>query len=153
MNSMRNATCCLILLVLFGVSCGIGEWSYDEVARVSSPSGQVDAVLIEGNGGATTSFGYQVYVVPGGKKVSRKRDAAVASFYGAIRNESAYGVDLKWDGTDTLASEYLRAKHSQIMKDAVTVAGQQIAITLRSNINNSTAPSGGMLYNLRNKRG
>jgi hypothetical protein len=30
--------------------------SKDEVARVSSPNGQIDAVLVETNGGATTSF-------------------------------------------------------------------------------------------------
>ena len=149
-NPLRSVTCCLIPLT-FMISCGMGDWSYDEVARVPSPSGQVDAVLVEGNGGATTSFGYYLYVVPKGKKVSRKPDAAVASLYGARRSESAYGVDLKWDSTNKLTGEYLSAQSAEIVRDAVTVAGQQITITLRSNINNSAAPAGGMLYNLRNK--
>ena len=39
--------------------------SGDEVARVPAPSAQVDAVLLEWNGGATTSFGYEVFIVPG----------------------------------------------------------------------------------------
>ncbi len=150
MNPLRSVTCCLVPLI-FTISCGMGDWSYDEVARVPSPSGKVDAVLIEGNGGATTSFGYYLYVVTRGKKVSRKPDVAVASLYGAIRSKSAYGVDLKWDSNSELTGEYLSAQHSEIVKDAVTVAGQQITITLRSNVNNSAAPAGGMLYNLRKK--
>jgi hypothetical protein len=151
MNPVRHLTCCLILL-FFGISCGIGDWSYDEVTRVASPSGQVDAVLIEGNGGATTSFSYYLCVVPKGKKVSGRPDAAVARLYGAIRGQHAYGVDLKWESANRLAGEYLGAQDSKVIKDAVTVAGQQISIILRSNINNSAAPSGGMLYNLRNTR-
>jgi hypothetical protein len=144
-------TCCLIPL-LFTISCGIGDWSYDEVARVSSPSGQVDALLIEGNGGATTSFSYYLCVVPRGKKVSGRPEAAVARLYGAFRSKSAYGLELKWEGANSLVGEYLGAQDSKVIKDAVTVAGQQIAITLRSNINNTAAPPGGMLYNLGKTR-
>jgi hypothetical protein len=148
---MRCMTSYLLLLAAFAVSCGAQGWSFDEVARVTSPSKQVDAVLVEMNGGATTSFDYNVYVVPKGRSVSRS-DAQVANLYGAVRSESAYGVDLKWDGTNRLAGEYLSAEHSEILKDRITVVGEEITITLRSNIKNSAAPSGGMHYNLRKKR-
>ena len=42
-------------------SCGILE-TEDVVARVASPQGGVEAVLTETNAGATTSFGYIVYL-------------------------------------------------------------------------------------------
>jgi hypothetical protein len=38
------------------------QCTFDEVARATNPSGKVDAVLVERNGGATTSFGYNIYV-------------------------------------------------------------------------------------------
>src|SRR5947208_1348029 len=91
----------LASVVVFAVSCGIHESSFDEVVRVPSPSSRVDAVLVEGNGDATTSFGYYVYVVTSGKAVSR-RDGSVANFYGAVRSDSAYGVDLRWESDDRL---------------------------------------------------
>ncbi|MBL8397465.1 MAG: hypothetical protein JNL84_04855 [Candidatus Accumulibacter sp.] len=49
-----------VLLLAWFFSGLIGEPSKDEVARVVSPSGNIDAVLFETNGGATTSFGYEV---------------------------------------------------------------------------------------------
>ena len=50
----------VVILSLLLSACGIA--SEDEVARVTSPDGRVEAVLIETNGGATTSFGYKVLV-------------------------------------------------------------------------------------------
>lgn len=41
-----------------------GVWEYEEIERVSSPDGVVDAVLVRGDGGATTSFSYSVFLVP-----------------------------------------------------------------------------------------
>jgi hypothetical protein len=41
--------------------------SHDEVGRVSSPDRAVDAILVESNGGAITSFWYDIYLVPHGK--------------------------------------------------------------------------------------
>jgi hypothetical protein len=133
------------------ISCDPSDWSFDEVARVTSPSGKVDAVLIERNGGATTSFGHNVYIVPTGRSVP-KRDAEVAKLYGAIRNKSAYGVNLKWEGANNLAAEYLEAKSAEVLRESVGVAGEQVAVILRPNINDPSAPAGGMLYNLEKNR-
>ncbi len=76
-------------------------------------------------------------------------DSEVASFYAAIRSESAYGVDLKWDANNQLVCEYLSAKQANIVKGAVVVNGGQITVALRSNITNNVAAPGGMLYNLK----
>ncbi len=44
-------------LGLASIACLSTGQPRDEVARVASPSGKVDAVVVETNGGATTSFG------------------------------------------------------------------------------------------------
>ena len=141
----RRTIPALALVVVFAVSCNTHDSSFDEVARVPNPSGRVDAVLLEGSGGATTSFGYYVYVVTTGNSVSR-RDGSVAKFYDVVRSDSAYGVDLRWESDERLVCDYLRA---DIVSNTVAVAGAQVVITLRSNITNSAAPSGGMLYNMK----
>ena len=73
---MINRTLCPIILVIFILTSGciFPEWEagFDEVSRVSSPDGKVDAVLVETNGGATTSFGYRVFIATPGEKVDRR---------------------------------------------------------------------------------
>ncbi len=54
------------LLASFSCSRPLGV----EVFRLQSPDGRVDAVLLETDGGATTSLGYYLYLVPNGKKVT-----------------------------------------------------------------------------------
>ena len=87
-------------------------------------------------------------VVPKGKSVS-KNDAEVARLYSAVRSDQAYEVNLKWVGANNLAAEYLRTQNSEVVKNVVTVAGEQITVTLRPNISDPSAPAGGMLYNLK----
>jgi hypothetical protein len=140
-----------LTFVLTSVSCHPFDWSFDEVARATNPSGKVDAVLVEMHGGATTSFGYSIYIVPKGKSVSQW-DSQVAKLYGAVRNENAYGVNLKWDVGVTLAAEYLRAKNSEVIKETVMVGGEQVTVTLRPNVSDPSAQAGGMLYNLEKSR-
>ena len=56
------------IIIAFSLSFrDFGEWSFDEVARVLHPQANVDAVLVETNGGATTSFGYEVFVLSRGQ--------------------------------------------------------------------------------------
>lgn len=87
----------LIVSILFVLIClgivGCGPViSRDEVARMSSPDGRLDAIVFETNGGATTSFGYKVEVA---KKGSRSGTEG-ANLYGAVRNAQAYGVNIRW---------------------------------------------------------
>jgi len=63
-----------LAVLLLGIS-GCGR--YEEIARLSSPDGRVDAVVVEVDAGAGNPFVYRLYVVPrggawrkGGERVS-----------------------------------------------------------------------------------
>ena len=116
-----------------------------EVAHVVSPNGSLEAVLTETNGGATTSFGYEVTLGPRGANNTQR----VASLYGAIRNPQAYGVNLVWTNNHVLRIQYLRAKAVPHAVNTISVNGRQIEVELQSGVEDPTAPSGGMQYNLQ----
>jgi hypothetical protein len=137
-------------LVVLLTACLVFPISRDEVARVVSSSGRLDAVLVETNGGATTSFGYLVYVVPHGAKPSKGRE--VAWLYGAGRNEHAYGANLKWEGVSALVVEYREAREVEVRRKTSVLGADTIAVVLRSGVTDSAAPAGGMLYNLQKGR-
>ncbi|HEY7546287.1 MAG TPA: hypothetical protein VID27_15460, partial [Blastocatellia bacterium] len=120
---MNTRLLCLLLAIVLCVSC-TDPVSRDEVTRVPSPSGHIDAVLIETNGGATTSFGYDVYLVRSGGNY--KQGFQVASLYGAARNESAYGVNLKWSEPQKLMVEYLKAHWAELLRDHSVVESEQV---------------------------
>jgi hypothetical protein len=124
--------------------------SEDEVARETSPTGDIDAVLTETNGGATTSFGYLVYLVPRGASVSHN-SGRVALVDAGTRNDQAWGVNLNWLSPDQLAVEYLSAKYTDLPKRSVHVSGRNINIQLVSGVIDPKAPPGGMLYNLEGR--
>lgn len=128
----------------------IGCWpliSHDEVARVSSPDGQIDAILFESNGGATTSF---LYEVDPGSKQSR-RGKQVARLVGAVRNAQAFGVDLNWKNDHTPVIQCLHTETPPEMQSSVDVDGRNVQIVLHTGIEDKSAPAGGMLYNLRKR--
>src|SRR5947209_19281815 len=125
--------CTALLLVVLCISCASAS-SY-QVARVASANGNLEAVLTETNGGATTSFGYDVTVRARGAKNGTK----VASLYGAIRNEQAFGVNLLWANDHVLRIQYLRARSVMNMLKTVDVSGQQVEIVMQSGIEDSQA--------------
>src|ERR1043166_6260926 len=142
----------VILILLISLTLrDLGQWSFDEVARVPKSDADIDAVLVETNGGATTSFGYEVFILPRGQKPNCS-DHPVVSLYGAGRNENAYGANLRWTLSDTLVVEYLDAKYADWLNGSLTVNGRVINIVMRSGVNDPTAPAGGMLYNLERRR-
>jgi hypothetical protein len=129
------------------VACGSGgAVGRDEVARVASPDGALDAVLIEMNGGATTSFGYDVEVVPHAGKADA---AAVATLYGATRNGQAFGANLRWVGARELSIDYLEARWTRQKESTATVGNEKVAVVLHPGVTDNSAPPGGMAYNLR----
>jgi len=140
---MRYARVLIIGLGLLMCGC----LTRDEVSRVTSPDGRVDALLFETNCGAPCSFGYEVELVAKGSR----RGERVASLTGATRNGEAWGVNLKWLGPDKLSVEYLQAEDARLLKQTAAVAGRSIAVSLRSGVNDPTAPGGGMLYNLEGR--
>jgi hypothetical protein len=119
--------------------------SHDQVARVWSPSGQLSATLFEENGGATTSFGYEVEL---GSKDGTQRKS-VAQLYGAQRNEKAYGANLRWENSTTLVIECLNAKTPATIRSPVNLNGQNVIVISRTGIEDKEAPAGGMKFNLR----
>jgi hypothetical protein len=119
--------------------------SNDEVARVSSPSGDVDAIVMEDNGGATTSFGYTVLVAPVGS--SHVRGTRVASFYGATRSERAYGVNARWVSDEVLRIEYLNAQSASVEPPgSFTIKGRSISVSLKAGVSDPRACQGGMSH-------
>lgn len=50
----------------------LGGWHYEEIGRVKAPDGVVEAVLVRGNGGATTSYSFSVFLVPGATSFDEK---------------------------------------------------------------------------------
>jgi hypothetical protein len=138
-----------VLLLAWFFSGLIGEPSKDEVARVVSPSGNIDAVLFETNGGATTSFGHEVYVVAHGAQPS---GTPAVSLYGAVRNQHAYGANLLWPSSSSLVVEYLSAKSAKVNAHTQSVGTQSIQVAVREGATDNAAPPGGMLYNLRGRQ-
>ena len=124
---------------------GLWKWSSDEVARVTSPSGRFDAVLMETNGGATTSYGYEIHVLPSGADVNGSQPGA--SLYGAVRSQSAYGLNLRWVGTHLVRAEYLTAQMEKNLGPVQMGPGGAVAIELRSGVADPHALPGGMLRN------
>ncbi len=141
----------IAILIIWLSFRGFGKWSFDEVARVPNSKANVDAVLVETNGGATTSFGYEVFILPSGQRPKRG-GTPVASLYGAVRSERAYGVNMRWEGDEALAVEYFDAQNASLRNAVVNVDGRAIKIAMKSGITDSAAPGGGMLYNLERRR-
>lgn len=144
-NSANRAHLWVLVCVVAG-ACGVV--SRDEVARVPSPDGALQAFVVETNAGATTSFGYEVWVAGKGDREATQ----VASLYGAVRNENAYGVNLKWSSDTALLIQYFDARDAEIEKSKLQIAGREVSVRLQDRVLDSTAPAGGMLYNLRGPR-
>lgn len=125
------------------------EVSEDEVARVRAPDGGLEAVLLERNAGATTSFGYEVHIIPVG---GSRGETEVAFLYGTVRNAGAYGANLRWLSSDHLRVEYLETKTSELKRPRVVISGKAVNVSLLPGVLDESAPAGGMLYNLQGKQ-
>ena len=139
---MRRLDIPIIGLLLF-----TGCASQDEAARVPSPSGRADAVLVETNGGATTAFRYDVYLVPHGSKFTS--GPLAASLYDAGRSDSANGANLRWETAHHLVIEYLAARSAWATRWPVGVGSDSVTVTLQSGVVDSKAPGGCMACNSR----
>lgn len=139
---------CMMVYAIRGLFCvGCAHVSRDEVARSLSPDGRLEAFLIETNGGATTSFGYEIRL---GQKGDR-RGTRVAWLYGATRNEEAYGVNLRWTSEKELSIEYFQAKEAVLEMGRLQVSGREVQINLHEGVRDPSASPGGMLYNLQGR--
>jgi hypothetical protein len=121
--------------------------SRDEVSRIASPSGDLVATVVEVNGGALiSSFGYEIHVSRVGFNLG---STEVASLYGAVRSDRAYGVNLRWVSNKELRVEYLDAESAELVSSSVF--GPSVRVVLQPGISDTSAPRGGMLYNLQGK--
>lgn len=127
-----------IVAVLLAGCSSVG----DEAARVTSPNGGYDAVVLEDGAGATTSFWYNVCVVPTTKRCT-DRDIYVV-LYDAGRNPSAYGVNLRWSDTEHLIVEYDTAKSVKRLQSDRAPLGA-ISIELAPGTVDRLAPPGAMI--------
>jgi len=137
----------LILVFLLLVAYAAFSPSRDEVLRVTSPSGEMEAVVFEVNGGATTSFAYEVDIEDSRLfGIARK----VAYTYGAIRNnKGAYGVTPHWVSDEELHIEYYSSRHDELFSPYQRLFAPPVRVEMKLNINDLTAPAGGMQYNLK----
>jgi hypothetical protein len=120
-----------------------------EVARVQSPSGRIDAIIIEANTGPKASSSYDVFLVPSGQE--HNSGVHIASLYAARRSQAAFGVNLKWNGAEELSIEYLEASAAEILQEMARIEGEQVQVKLRAGIEDTTAAPGGMLDNIRKR--
>lgn len=146
---MRVRLALAVLCIAFP-GCGRSHLARDEVARVRSPSGRLDAVLVETNGGVGTDFGYLAYAVRSGRHAPSRGEVAWLSV--AVRNQRAYGANLRWVGPTSLTIEYQDAHAAERRLAQALVGPDTIAIALRAGVVDSFAPPGGMLYNLQRAR-
>lgn len=137
---VRLARCAFLGFALSGCMGGT-----DEVARAASPNGRYEAVLLESSGGATTSMGYRVFVVPPG--TGPRQGTEVASLYGTVRSDSAYGINLRWDDATTLSLEFQDSQRDTLLAPVVRIGGHRVHVRFRRGVTDSTAPSGSMWYN------
>lgn len=129
--SLRRGVQILVVLLLLS-----GCRSFDdppqgiEIGRTPSPDGYLDAVLTEGGGDATTGVMHDVYIVPHGSPLPPRHSDVIAILEWAIRNESNTGLTLRWRGNDTLALEYLRARHTRLWRPSVTGRNGPVTVVL-----------------------
>ena len=86
-----------------------GERHSQEIERVKSPDGTVDAVLVRGGGGATTGFDFSVFIVPSGTPFDEKSELfnSEIDLFGADHLEN---LKLVWREPKFLEIRYDKAR-------------------------------------------
>ena len=119
--------------------------SREEVARLPSPDGSFDAVMFEINGGATTSFAYEVHVVEAGKKLSGLSAGDGAKTAAVHAYGTSAGPSLFWSGADHVVIRLGEARKAELQTPTVTLGKRSVAVELVQ-IADPTPPPGGILY-------
>ena|SRR5437773_48994 len=97
-----------VLLSLPGCTL-FGDCSYEELGRVRSPDGVVDAVWIRGNCGATTAYSLHLFVVPAKTPFS----GATGQFdlkFSQLNADHVSGVRVEWVEPQLLSIGYNEAR-------------------------------------------
>lgn len=108
--------------------------SLTETNRIVSPSGKIDAVVIEADGGATTSVIQRIYLVEHGEQASGFPDAILdgATVYNDENSSVCfdYGVKMKWEPSSKLILKYVSVNRSEVFNSPIKIAGENIYINL-----------------------
>jgi hypothetical protein len=134
----------------FGESLGyLEDQARDLLPRdVTSPDGSTDAIVTESGAGATTSYSYNIYLARRGSPRS-EWGRSVVSLYAAVRNDHAYGVNVKWTGEETVVVECLRAGGVKIRRPTTEIQGREVHMTVKTGVVDAQAPSGSMAENAK----
>jgi hypothetical protein len=87
----------------------VGAWQYQEVERVKSPDSQVEAVLVTGDAGATTSTATLVLIVTTGGQVATNTPLDSDAIF---RADHLKGLKVFWKEEHLLVIQYDQARIS-----------------------------------------
>jgi hypothetical protein len=86
-----------------------GAWAGHELSRITSPDGKLDAVLIEGSGGATTSVSLRVFVVMKDTEFTQQ-GVTFQREQASFTADSVKDLNLRWTRPSLLHIEYSKAR-------------------------------------------
>ena len=108
MNAIKIVTTAALSFILTscspgGISLAGGPRKYSEVKRIKSPDSAVEAVLMTGDAGATTSTEYYLYLVPAGKRISPEKSGENPPCFEAYHVKD---LNLVWKNPKLLEIQY-----------------------------------------------
>lgn len=120
------------LVIVLGLALASCSPVKEEVERVPSPDGAIDAVVIRVNAGATVSFYYDIYVVPAG---STAQGREVADFYGLYSTDGwAEGMRPIWVDDSALQLRFEKARQGNLRQRSIEVAGRRIQLECNGSV-------------------
>ena len=106
---MKYFTNAIFLIALcFFSGCIFDGWHYQEIKRVKSPDGLVDAILAEGNGGATTGLTYSIFLAPSGTAFDEKSEL-FAQEQALVKESGNPDIELVWRNAKFLQIRFEKA--------------------------------------------
>ncbi len=121
-------------VAVFALTGSWFECSRDEVARLKSPSGDLQAVIFETAGGATTDFGYEIHIIsanaisPSMSCIDGQKDAAVF-LYGPTTS-GQYGFSLQWVEPDRLSVTFENSRGSDLLRPTFVIGQHNVTVSL-----------------------
>lgn len=100
---MRISRIAILISIIF-LSNGCNDnsvCSQKEISRKSSPDNIVDALVVQENCGATTSYSYKVYIVPNGEKPSNNF---------VFLSDKTDKLEVSWLSSKSLSITYAKAR-------------------------------------------
>lgn len=89
-------------LVIGIIVLGCDPVARKEIKRITSPDFMIDALLVQTNAGATTSFGYEVYFVPRGKQLAEENPL--------FRGDKMKELKLRWVQSKLFEIQYKQGR-------------------------------------------